>query len=83
MGPILTIILCGRYQSSECAAVMISIYSNDDEIIECDGCGILVHEGCYGTIEEDIQSDQSELSTESTEPWFCDSCKAGVIPVSL
>ena len=27
--------------------------SNDaNEIVECDSCGISVHEGCYGVIEE-------------------------------
>lgn len=27
--------------------------SNDaNEIVECDSCGIAVHEGCYGVIEE-------------------------------
>ncbi|KAF6029922.1 PHF14 [Bugula neritina] len=52
----------------------------EDEIIECDGCGILVHEGCYGTVEEDVLSVHSDMSTESTEPWFCDPCKAGVVP---
>ena len=57
--------------------------SDEDEIIECDGCGILVHEGCYGTIEDDSRSVHSDLSTESTEPWFCDACKAGITqPVS-
>ena len=33
-----------------------SVDSDEDEIIECDGCGILVHEGCYGTIEDDSRS---------------------------
>ena len=60
-----------------------SVDSDEDEIIECDGCGILVHEGCYGTIEDDSRSVHSDLSTESTEPWFCDACKAGITqPVS-
>lgn len=61
---------------------MTVCYSEEDEIIECDGCGILVHEGCYGTVEDDAISVHSNMSTESTEPWFCDPCKAGVTPVS-
>ena len=50
----------------------------DDEIVECDGCGVTVHEGCYGVV--DTQSIASTESSASTEPWFCDACKAGVKP---
>ncbi|XP_067929565.1 PHD finger protein 14-like [Watersipora subatra] len=60
--------------------VCLTSSCDEDEIVECDGCGILVHEGCYGTIEEDVLSVHSDMSTESTEPWFCDPCKAGVVP---
>ncbi|ELU07972.1 hypothetical protein CAPTEDRAFT_225801 [Capitella teleta] len=49
-----------------------------NEIVECDGCQINVHEGCYGITES--QSVASTISSASTEPWFCDSCKAGVKP---
>ncbi|CAH1407295.1 unnamed protein product [Nezara viridula] len=47
-----------------------------NEIIECDNCGVTVHEGCYG-----VQDSDSVCSTDSpcpTTPWFCDSCKAGL-----
>ncbi|XP_073980790.1 PHD finger protein 14 [Rhodnius prolixus] len=47
-----------------------------NEIIECDSCGVTVHEGCYG-----VQDSDSVCSTDSpcpTTPWFCDSCKAGL-----
>ncbi|XP_067614870.1 PHD finger protein 14-like isoform X1 [Eurosta solidaginis] len=47
-----------------------------NEIIECDGCGISVHEGCYGV--SDNVSVSSTNSTCSTEPWFCEACRAGV-----
>lgn len=50
----------------------------EDEIVECDECGISVHEGCYG-ISESL-SVASTVSSASTEPWFCDACKAGVKP---
>lgn len=50
----------------------------DDEIVECDNCGVAVHEGCYGI--SDTQSTASSESSASTEPWFCDACKAGVKP---
>ncbi|KAL1140936.1 hypothetical protein AAG570_000864, partial [Ranatra chinensis] len=47
-----------------------------NEIIECDSCGVTVHEGCYG-----VQDCDSVCSTDSpcpTTPWFCDACKAGI-----
>ncbi|KAK7586226.1 hypothetical protein V9T40_004102 [Parthenolecanium corni] len=47
-----------------------------NEIIECDGCGITVHEGCYGV--QDNASVSSSNSSCSTEPWFCEACRAGV-----
>ncbi|KAK7483587.1 hypothetical protein BaRGS_00025140 [Batillaria attramentaria] len=52
--------------------------ADDDEIVECDNCGISVHEGCYGISES--HSTASTESSASTEPWFCDACKAGVVP---
>lgn len=47
-----------------------------DEIVECDKCGVSVHEGCYGI--SDVDSEASTTSSCSTEPWFCDACRAGV-----
>lgn len=72
-----------------------------NEIIECDGCGITVHEGCsylirvhfskidfalakksflvtgcYGV--PDTVSLSSTVSSCSTEPWFCEACRAGI-----
>ncbi|CAD6999351.1 PHD finger protein 14 [Ceratitis capitata] len=49
---------------------------DSNEIIECDGCGVSVHEGCYGV--NDNISISSTNSTCSTEPWFCEACRAGV-----
>ncbi|XP_065206479.1 PHD finger protein 14 isoform X2 [Planococcus citri] len=49
---------------------------DSNEIIECDGCGITVHEGCYGV--QDNASLSSTVSSCSTEPWFCEACRAGV-----
>ena len=37
--------------------------------------------GCYGISES--QSVASTESSASTEPWFCDACKAGVKPVCI
>lgn len=55
----------------------------DDEIIECDSCGITVHESCYGVAgeeshEQDNASVHSNISSESTEPWFCEPCRRSV-----
>jgi hypothetical protein len=46
-----------------------------NEIVECDSCGITVHEGCYGV--SDTLSVSSGGSSCSTEPWFCDLCRTG------
>ncbi|XP_046684321.1 PHD finger protein 14 isoform X1 [Homalodisca vitripennis] len=48
----------------------------NNEIVECDGCGVTVHEGCYGVSENDSIS--STVSSCSTMPWFCEACRAGV-----
>ncbi|XP_046982478.1 PHD finger protein 14 isoform X2 [Schistocerca americana] len=48
-----------------------------NEIVECDGCGVTVHEGCYGV--SDAASVSSTVSSCSTEPWFCEACRAGVV----
>ncbi|KAG2464790.1 PHF14 protein, partial [Polypterus senegalus] len=50
-----------------------------DEIIQCDNCGVTVHEGCYG-VDGESDSIMSSASENSTEPWFCDACKNGVVP---
>lgn len=58
-----------------------------DEIIECDSCGISVHESCYGVSgpdtdckdgDRDGESVHSNISSESTEPWFCEPCRRSV-----
>lgn len=46
-----------------------------NEIIECDGCGVTVHEACYGV--SDSLSLASTDSVSPTTPWFCEACKAG------
>ena len=38
-------------------------------MLEWDGCGISVHEGCYG-INETAGSVASTVSSASTEPWL-------------
>ncbi|XP_028166276.1 PHD finger protein 14 isoform X2 [Ostrinia furnacalis] len=59
-----------------CAGCLGSRSDCYNEIVECDGCGVTVHEGCYGV--SDVTSESSTVSSASTEPWFCEACKAGV-----
>ncbi|XP_050296490.1 PHD finger protein 14 isoform X2 [Anthonomus grandis grandis] len=47
-----------------------------NEIVECDSCGVTVHEACYGI--SDSSSLASTNSLSPTAPWFCEACKAGV-----
>ncbi|GAB6031984.1 hypothetical protein CHUAL_010362 [Chamberlinius hualienensis] len=64
-----------EYKILVCAVCVGDISEQDDEIVECDGCGVSVHEGCYGIT--DVESVSSSSSSSSMEPWFCDACKAG------
>ncbi|KAK2702358.1 hypothetical protein QYM36_019030, partial [Artemia franciscana] len=59
-----------------CSICLSGQANMENEVIECDGCGILVHEGCYGV--SDTESFDSFCSATSMEPWFCEACKAGV-----
>ncbi|KAJ8036545.1 PHD finger protein 14 [Holothuria leucospilota] len=61
-----------------CSVCLGEVSEDTDEIIECDNCGIAVHEGCYGENLADNESVSSVQTDSSTEPWFCDACKAGV-----
>ncbi|KAK4470508.1 hypothetical protein MN116_006055 [Schistosoma mekongi] len=47
-----------------------------DELIECDGCGIVVHEDCYKLVGSIFLS--SGASSSSTDAWFCEPCLAGI-----
>lgn len=65
-----------------CSVCLGDQSDEDDEIIECDSCGVSVHESCYGVAgdeqDDDISSVHSNISSESTEPWFCEPCKRSV-----
>ena len=61
-----------------CSVCLGDVSRNEDEIVECDSCGISVHELCYGITADDAESIHSNASSSSTEPWFCDACKAGI-----
>eukprot|EP00111_Clytia_hemisphaerica_P018581 TCONS_00054945-protein len=59
-----------------CGICLEADSNESDEILECDNCGITVHEGCYGDI--DTPDDNASESDAPTEPWFCEPCKAGL-----
>lgn len=70
-----------------CSVCLGDQSAEQDEIIECDSCGVSVHESCYGvanqgdtdeSIDEDQSSIHSNNSSESTEPWFCEPCRRSV-----
>lgn len=67
-----------------CSVCLGDQSDEDDEIIECDSCGVTVHEACYGVSgeensEQDNTSVLSNISSESTEPWFCEPCRRSVL----
>ncbi|KAH7722388.1 PHD-finger family protein [Aphelenchoides avenae] len=47
-----------------------------DEVIQCDKCGLAVHEACYGA--DNGSDSDSQTSSASTEPWFCEPCMFGL-----
>ena len=62
-----------------CGICLETENTDEDEILECDKCGITVHEGCYGDIDaEDSTPAGDDASDDPTEPWFCEPCKAGL-----
>jgi hypothetical protein len=61
---------------SICSACLSDRSDDSNEIVTCDCCKITVHEGCYGV--SDSNSVSSTVSSCSTEPWFCEPCKANI-----
>ena len=59
-----------------CGTCLGNHSDHSNEIVECDECGIMVHEACYGM--QEAGSVASNASAASTEPWFCEPCMAGV-----
>lgn len=59
--------------------VCLGDQTSEDEIIQCDACGVTVHDSCYGVAgQNDTTSVHSNISSESTEPWFCEPCRRSV-----
>jgi hypothetical protein len=58
--------------------------SSTDELVACDSCGFLAHEGCYGITDSDSllqesggsdgSGGDSVASSATTDPWFCNLC---------
>ena len=65
-----------REQVKVCGTCLMTHSDHSNEIVECDGCGVSVHESCYGIHESG--SVASNASSACTEPWFCEPCMAGV-----
>ena len=59
-----------------CGTCLGTHSDHSNEIVECDGCGVSVHESCYGI--QECGSVASNASSACTEPWFCEACMAGV-----
>lgn len=65
-----------QFSVKVCGTCLRSNSDHSNEIVECDSCGVSVHEACYGIQEGG--SIASNASAASTEPWFCEPCMAGV-----
>lgn len=50
-----------------CCVCLGEVSQPEDEIVECDACGISVHELCYGITADDAESIHSNASSASTE----------------
>ncbi|WKY12934.1 hypothetical protein Q1695_004056 [Nippostrongylus brasiliensis] len=59
-----------------CLCLNLSELSKNEEVMQCDKCGITVHEACYPSLDMGDDSESSQ-STSSTEPWFCEPCVYG------
>ena len=60
-----TLPVCGICLGSE---------NQDDEIVQCDKCGLEVHTLCYGIA---LCEDNGDEPDGEIVPWFCEPCRAG------
>ena len=53
----------------------------EDAVVQCDSCGVPVHEACYGVLGKELEEvhakDSDAQSSTETMPWFCDPCRFG------
>uniref|UniRef100_A0AC34QTP0 PHD-type domain-containing protein n=2 Tax=Panagrolaimus sp. JU765 TaxID=591449 RepID=A0AC34QTP0_9BILA len=47
----------------------------DVSICKCDRCQLMVHESCYGIIDEETET----VSSGNDVPWFCEPCMYGLV----
>ncbi|CAJ0588556.1 unnamed protein product [Cylicocyclus nassatus] len=54
----------------------LSSIANSEEVMQCDKCGLTVHDSCYMSLDVSEDNDSTQ-SSSSTEPWFCEPCIFG------
>lgn len=54
----------------------LSKAAKTEEVVQCDKCGLTVHDSCYPTLDVSEDND-STGSSSSMEPWFCEPCIYG------
>lgn len=59
-------------QVSLCCVCLMGI--EEDNVMECDNCGVTIHEGCYGHPPTDPDDPATDLC------WFCEPCVANIEP---
>ena len=64
-------------RTSGCCCICLQREDEEDEIQQCDGCGLEVHGKCYGD-DEGEEDDHADVAEGGPILWFCESCKAGV-----
>ncbi|KAE9419432.1 hypothetical protein Angca_007562, partial [Angiostrongylus cantonensis] len=65
-------------EASLICAVCLSLTRNEksEELMQCDKCGLTVHDSCYPTLDVTEDNDSTD-SSSSMEPWFCEPCIYG------
>ncbi|KHJ95238.1 PHD-finger [Oesophagostomum dentatum] len=54
----------------------LSSIAQSEEVMQCDKCGLAVHDSCYMSLDVSEDNDSTQ-SSSSTEPWFCEPCVYG------
>ncbi|VDM52596.1 unnamed protein product [Angiostrongylus costaricensis] len=68
----------GNAERALICAVCLSLTRNEksEELMQCDKCGLTVHDSCYPTLDVTEDNDSTD-SSSSMEPWFCEPCIFG------
>uniref|UniRef100_A0A7E4UW49 PHD-type domain-containing protein n=1 Tax=Panagrellus redivivus TaxID=6233 RepID=A0A7E4UW49_PANRE len=62
-------------KGADLCCICLGPASDCNYLSKCDRCHVIVHENCYGVLDDELDSCGS--STEV--PWFCDPCMFGLI----